>query len=162
MASVVGEAPDLATLTPEYIAYTNAPKLLAQNGALYGVVAVVVLLRCYIRTIMLKSFGKDDWTILLAFAFATATFITYAMQTKVGIGRHLIVIQNDKERYQEFLRLRQVQSILVGIGVSLVKISVIFFLLRLVTKRAYVWLLHGLNVFMILFTTACIGTLGTI
>ncbi|KAF2126638.1 hypothetical protein P153DRAFT_359602 [Dothidotthia symphoricarpi CBS 119687] len=160
MASIAAGVPDLSNITPEYIAYTNAPTLLAQTGALYAAVAVVVLLRCYVRIWMLQSFGKDDWAILFAFVFATATYIIYVIQTTVGIGRHLVVIQMDKDRYREFLRLRQTQSILVAIGVALIKVSVACFLLRLVTKKAYAWFLHGLNIFMTLFTAACVGTLA--
>ncbi|CAN9159205.1 unnamed protein product [Alternaria alternata] len=65
--------PDLSN--PDYIAYTNAPLLLTQTGALIGVTAFIVVLRCYVRIVMLRCFGKDDWTMLLAFGFAMATFI---------------------------------------------------------------------------------------
>lgn len=144
---------------PDYVAYTNAPVLLTQTGVLFGITALVIILRCYVRAAMLRSFGKDDWIMLLAFAFAMATFITYAMQTRVGMGKHLAVIKMDEEKNRQFLRLRQVQSILVAIGVSLVKISIAYFLLRLVTKKIYKRCLHGFNIFMVLFTIACLGTL---
>jgi hypothetical protein len=150
----------LGHLNPDYIAFTNAPTLLLQAGILFGATALVVFLRCYVRAVMLKSFGKDDWTMLFAFAFATATFVVYAEQTKVGLGKHLSVMRMDAEGQRQFLRLRQVQSIIVGIGVGLVKISIACFLLRLVTRKAYVWFLRGFIMFMVLFTTACIGTLG--
>ncbi|CAN9151547.1 unnamed protein product [Alternaria sp. RS040] len=65
--------PDLSN--PDYIAYTNAPLLLTQTGVLFGVAAFIVVLRCYVRVVMLRCFGKDDWTMLLAFGFAMATFI---------------------------------------------------------------------------------------
>jgi hypothetical protein len=109
---------------------------------------------------MLRSFGKDDWTILLTFAFATALFITYTVQLKYRLGKHIAVMKSNEEGYRQFVRLRQVQSIFGGIGVGLVKISIAFFLLRLVTKKAYKRFLHGFIIFMALFTIACIGTLG--
>jgi hypothetical protein len=145
---------------PDYIAYTNSPQLLTQAGILFGVTAFVIFLRCYVRVVMLRCFGKDDWTMLLAFAFATATFLVYAEQTKVGLGKHLSVMRMDTEMERQFLRLRQVQSIIVGIGVGLFKISIAYFLLRLVTRKVYTLFLRGFIVFMVLFTTACIGTLG--
>jgi hypothetical protein len=152
--------PDNSLLTPEYIAFTNAPVLLTQFGSLFAVASVVVFLRCYVRAIMIKSFGKDDWLMLLAYAFSAATFGTYVEQTKVGMGKHMAVITMNQESYKEFLRLRQVGSILATFGVALVKISIAYFLLRLVVHRAYVWFLHGLNIFMALITFACAGTLG--
>ncbi|KAA8625558.1 hypothetical protein PtrSN002B_008991 [Pyrenophora tritici-repentis] len=63
----------------------------------------------------------------------------------------------DEERHREFLKLRQAQSIPIGVG--LVKISITYFLLRLVTRKAYRWFLEGFIFFMVFFTAACIGTL---
>ncbi|KAJ4344120.1 hypothetical protein N0V95_006324 [Ascochyta clinopodiicola] len=127
--------PDGSLLTPEYIAYTNAPRLLTQFGALFGIASLVVALRCYVRAVMIKSFGKDDWIMLLAYAFSAATFATYVEQTKVGMGKHMAVITMNQDTYQEFMRLRQVSSILATFGVALVKISIAYFLLRLVVHR---------------------------
>jgi len=162
MAGNYGKLPDLSNFSPEFIAFTNAPTLLSQAGALFGAAALVVLLRFYVRVAILRSFGKDDWIMLLGFAFAMAVFLVYVMETKVGLGRHLAVIQSDPASYSQFLRLRQVHGILLGIGVGLVKVSIAFFLLRFVTLNRYRWFLHGLNIFMVLFTTACAFTLGKI
>lgn len=152
--------PDKSILTPEYIAFTNAPILLTQFGSLFAVTSVIVLLRFYVRACMIKSFGKDDWLMLLAYAFAAATFGVYVEQTKAGMGQHMAVITMDQEKYMYFLKLRQVASILPSFGVALVKISVAYFLLRLVVHRGYIWFLHGLNIFLVLYTLACVGTLG--
>lgn len=161
MAGFNPEIPGLHDLDAEYIAYTNAPTLLMQIGTLFGATALVISLRCYVRIAMIRSFGKDDWTILLAFAFALASFIIYVMLARIGLGKHLPVIRMNEEGYREFSKLRQVLSITVGVGIGLVKISVAFFLLRLVTKKAYKWFLRGFIVFMLLFTVGCTGALGT-
>ena len=52
--------------SPEYIAYTNAPEILAITGSFFAVAAVVVLLRCYVRIAMLKVFGIDDYIMVFA------------------------------------------------------------------------------------------------
>jgi hypothetical protein len=158
--SAIAAVSDTSVLTPEYIAFTNASALLTKFGALFGAASIVVLLRCHVRAVMLRSFGKDDWLILLAYAFSAATFGVYISQTQVGMGKHLAVITSNREHYQQFLRLRQAGSILASFGVALVKISIAYFLLRLVVHRGYVYFLHGLNIFMILITFACVGTLG--
>ena len=158
--SAMTTAPGDLVLTPEYIAFTNAPVLLTQFGSLFAVTSVIVLFRCYVRAVMIKSFGKDDWLMLLAYMFAAATFGTYVEQAKVGLGKHLAVINMDQQKNKEFLRLRHIASILTAFGVALVKISTAYFLLRLVVHRGYVWFLHGLNIFMTLVTFACVGTLG--
>jgi hypothetical protein len=56
----------LSELTPEQLAYTNAPILAAQVGSLFALSLMVVLARSYSRVFIVKSFGADDWTIVLA------------------------------------------------------------------------------------------------
>lgn len=58
--------PSAPDLTPEYVAFTNAPSLLAQAGSVFGIATAVVVLRIYVRLCMIRSFGKDDWTMVLA------------------------------------------------------------------------------------------------
>jgi hypothetical protein len=52
------------TLSPEYIAYTNAPEILSITGTFFALAVIVVLLRCYVRLAMLKVFGRDDYTVV--------------------------------------------------------------------------------------------------
>ena len=52
--------------SPELIAYSNADRLVAQAATLCAVALATVLLRCYARVVVVKSFGYDDWTMLLA------------------------------------------------------------------------------------------------
>lgn len=54
----------LSALSPEVIAYSNGPALLAQTGSMFALAALVVLGRCYTRVLVVKSFGKDDWAML--------------------------------------------------------------------------------------------------
>lgn len=154
------QIPDLKHLRPEYIAYSNAPALLAQTGALFGTAVLIVILRCYVRAKILKSFGKDDWAMLLASTFALATFIVYANETNVGLGKHVAIIKSDAAGFREFNRLRQAHSILAAIGIGIAKISIAFFLMRFVTQPAYRWSLHGFCVFMTLFVTGCVLAMG--
>lgn len=67
--------PSATDLTPEHIAFTNAPTLLAEAGSVFGVAAVVVLLRIYVRVRVVRSFGTDDWTMVLAIVSFLITLI---------------------------------------------------------------------------------------
>ncbi|KAH7090612.1 hypothetical protein FB567DRAFT_546788 [Paraphoma chrysanthemicola] len=157
-----GPAPLSAStnLTSELIAFTSAHSLMAQAGSVFALCALTVILRCYARIVILKAFGSDDWTILLAFALALATFICYVLEVPQGLGRHLLVVQMNPEAYRELLKIRQVHMCCVTIGLSVVKISVGLFLLRLATKRTYRIFLWGVIVFMVAFTMASAGTLN--
>jgi hypothetical protein len=61
------EVCDLASLSPELVAFNNAPALMAQAGSVFALCFVIVSLRFYVRAMILGSFGADDWTMLLAF-----------------------------------------------------------------------------------------------
>src|SRR4051794_20322516 len=91
---------------------------------------------------------------------AAATLICYVLQIPYGLGKHLAVIQMDPIKYQQLLKIRYVHQIICGPAVTVVKISVAFFLLRLVTRKAYRWFLYGLIVFLLAFLLTCAGTLG--
>jgi hypothetical protein len=45
---------------------TNAPSILAINGVFCTLTVIVGVLRIYVRSVMLKTFGTDDWFILAA------------------------------------------------------------------------------------------------
>ncbi|KAF1834932.1 hypothetical protein BDW02DRAFT_317965 [Decorospora gaudefroyi] len=150
---------DIADLSPEQIAYTHGPVLLAQTVPVFTVAALVVFLRCYIRARVVKSFGKDDWTMVAAIVCATICCTCYSIQVSLGVGKYAAVAKANPEGYRNLLKARQIHMIAVVAGISLVKISVSFFLLRLATKKAYVWFLYGLIGFLALFTLACMGTL---
>lgn len=57
--------------TDEYLARTIAPKLLAVDGTLYSLAMLCVLMRIYVRVFMLKTFGPDGKTLLLALLVQT-------------------------------------------------------------------------------------------
>jgi hypothetical protein len=56
----------LGDLSPESLSYNNGPTLLAQVSSVWAIAIVVVLARCYARVQLIKSFGTDDWIMLLA------------------------------------------------------------------------------------------------
>ncbi|KAG9230700.1 hypothetical protein BJ875DRAFT_384579 [Amylocarpus encephaloides] len=120
---------------------TNAPKILAINGALAGFTLVVVLLRFFVRTVMLKSMGIDDWLIGIAMLCGIGTFACFTGETKHGIG-----MNSDAIPFTENIKMLQWQffhAIIVTIGISFVKISVACFLLRLVPSKKYKFFLYG-------------------
>ncbi|KAH6618479.1 hypothetical protein C7974DRAFT_415853 [Boeremia exigua] len=149
-------------LTPEYIAFTNAHVLLAQAGSVFAIAALVVILRIYVRLRMVRSFGNDDWTMVLAMLLATGTFVCYVLEVPLGLGKHIAVIRMDMDRYRELLKVRLVHMICVTVGQCIVKISVGLFLLRLVVRRLHTWFLYSVIVFLMAFTVVSFCTLGNI
>jgi hypothetical protein len=86
-------------------------------------------------------------------------FILYMIQLSVGVGSYTAVLNAKEESLQTLLLCRQITHIGLVAGISLVKVSVAFFLLRLATARSHTWFLWSMIVFLITFTFVCWGTL---
>ncbi|ORX97794.1 hypothetical protein BCR34DRAFT_607135 [Clohesyomyces aquaticus] len=154
-----GGSPVPPMLTPEQIAFTNADEILSIVGSFFAVAAFVVLLRCYVRIAMLKVFGIDDYLMVLAMALATVVFVCFVQETHHGLGKHFMVLLMDPEMYKKFAQYLYIHSILIMVGVSVVKLSIAFFLLRLSTRTRYSGFLYGCVVFIIVLTLVCAMTL---
>ncbi|KAF2748573.1 hypothetical protein M011DRAFT_399755 [Sporormia fimetaria CBS 119925] len=146
---------NVSELSFEVSKYSNAPALRVQTNSLFSIAAVVVTARCYARIFVKKSFENPDQTQVLA----TIWFVCYQIEISLGIGRYMAVIQANPDNYRTILLLRQIHMTVVVMGLSVVKISIALFLLRLVTRKAYQLFLWGLIVFLTLFSIACLGTL---
>jgi hypothetical protein len=70
-----------------------------------------------------------------------------------------MVLLMDPIEFATLSKIQYIQSLLVMVGISSVKISIAFCLLRLSTQRLYSRTLYGSVIFIILMTTACFGTL---
>ncbi|KAF2748441.1 hypothetical protein M011DRAFT_400844 [Sporormia fimetaria CBS 119925] len=148
------------TFTPEEIAFSNAPKILAITGSFFAAAASVFLLRCYVRLGMLKVFGIDDYIMALAMLLCAAVFACFKLLTDYGMGKHfLVLLIVMPETYAQMSKILYVYSVLIMVGISTVKISIAFFLLRLSNSKPFHRFLYAIIVFLVLMTLACAGTL---
>jgi hypothetical protein len=146
-------------ITPEEMTYDNSPHILAITGTFFAAAALVVLLRCYVRAVMLKVFGIDDAITCLAMVLNTATFVCFKLRTDYGLGRHTMVVYMDPVNFVKLSKTQYVQSIIYVIGLSTVKISIALTLLRLSFQQTYTRILWSAICFLTLMTLACAGTL---
>ncbi|PMD25802.1 hypothetical protein NA56DRAFT_529236, partial [Hyaloscypha hepaticicola] len=136
---------------------TNVPSILAINGFFCGVALIVVLARIYVRSVMLKTFGTDDYLITGAMLCGVGVLVIFIGETRHGIGMHTKDIT-----YPELIKMLHWQffhSLTVTLGISLIKLSVAFFLLRLVPGKVYKWFLYGMIAFLVAFTLSSEGTI---
>lgn len=113
-----------------YCQENNQAEILGLTGAFFTVAIIIVGLRMVVRGVMIKSVWADDYVMLSALAMAMATFVSFVYETKYAVGKHLQCIPQDD--YEVFARWQYFHSLWVMIGVALVKISIAFFLMRLV------------------------------
>ncbi|KAI1609133.1 phosphatidylserine decarboxylase [Exophiala viscosa] len=147
-----------STSTTQYKHNSNASNLLAIHGTFCGIAVLSVVLRLYVKGVMLKSMGSDDYTIIAAAVLSVAVVVCFAGESAAGgLGRHPALVSLPD--WENFLHWRFFHSLIVMVGISLVKISIACFLRRMVPNKNYQRFLIGAIIFLVAFTISCAGTL---
>ncbi|KAL1998723.1 hypothetical protein VTN02DRAFT_5679 [Thermoascus thermophilus] len=145
------------SLDPSLPNTTKAPCTLGVVSFLTGIAAVVVALRSYVRAWILTRFGPDDYIMLVAMACSFAVLGCFAGESRHGLGRYnQYITQADQVMLRKYTFYH---SIVVMVGISAVKMSVGFFLLRVAEQTRFRKLIIGMLIFLLPFTLACAGTL---
>jgi hypothetical protein len=53
----------MPALSPEFLAENNGPRIIIITSTITGISFLVVFLRVYVRAVMLKTVGSDDYTV---------------------------------------------------------------------------------------------------
>ncbi|OAG36316.1 hypothetical protein AYO21_09481 [Fonsecaea monophora] len=147
-----------AAATPQYKDESNAGALLAIHGTFGGVAILTVLLRVFVRAFLLKSLGTDDYVMIAAAVCEVGVIVCFVGESNAGqLGRHPALVSLPDSTL--FSHWRFFHSIIIMVGISLVKISIAFFLRRFVLSKNHQRFLLGCIVFLVAFTISCAGTL---
>ncbi|EKG13089.1 hypothetical protein MPH_09765 [Macrophomina phaseolina MS6] len=155
----VADGSGLDQFPESYVSFNNKAEILSITGVFCALAAVVVMLRIYVRAVMLKFVGPDDWVMFLAMALSIVTLVCFVQETEHGLGKHAVVMVTDVHHYTEFSKWLYAHSVIVMVAVSSVKISIALFLMRLAQRTRNVKFLWGMIAFLIAFTLSCMGTL---
>ncbi|KAK6849070.1 hypothetical protein PG995_012903 [Apiospora arundinis] len=143
-----GKPVDVSKLDPAFVAESNAAMILAITGVFHFLALIVVALRLYTRSCMIRAIGKDDWVMLLAVVIAVGQYAIWIIEVDHGLGRHQIVIPKG-----ELIAVKHAgffQVLLNFCDLCLIKISIAFALMRLTRARWVswtLWCLIGFNIF---------------
>lgn len=118
-----------------YLEESNVANILGVTGAFGFAALVVVGLRLYVRARMLQFVGTDDWAMLAAAMMALATFICLCGESTLGMGRH----SEWQQRWmlEPYMQWLFAHGLLIMWGVVLVKISIAFFLMRIMLQKSW-------------------------
>ncbi|KAF5858015.1 hypothetical protein ETB97_004946 [Aspergillus alliaceus] len=125
---------------------------------LFGVCALLIILRIWTRTRIIRSFGWDDGFIILAMVCATINSVLITISAHYGTGRHAADL-TDSERimaakYNWLSQGFHVMSTNWG------KVSVAMFLLRIVRKvKHHKWAMYGGIVLLTIINVMCVYTI---
>ncbi|KAL2851223.1 hypothetical protein BJX68DRAFT_69434 [Aspergillus pseudodeflectus] len=138
---------------------SNAPKILAITGTLTGLSCLLVVLRCYVRIFVLRRFYIEDYIMVFCGICCLGVQACFVGESHVGMGLWSAAIEakNYGGKLSQWIWWH---SLIVVLGISLVKISLGFFLLRFTAQKKWLkWFIIGSIIFLTLFTIASLGTL---
>ncbi|PSR90370.1 hypothetical protein BD289DRAFT_215986 [Coniella lustricola] len=134
----------------------NGVELLSISGTLLGLASFVVLLRCWARQVMLRTFGWDDAAMILALCMAILGFVFFVKLVQAGDGKQANLLSASAQ--QEFKFSEVMIGVCCVVGICLVKISVGFFLLRFLQTRSLKRLVVGFIAFIFVYMIYSIFT----
>ncbi|KAJ5316448.1 hypothetical protein N7476_006755 [Penicillium atrosanguineum] len=104
---------------------------------------ISVGLRCFVRTRVVKAFGWDDTTMLIAMAFNLVFAICGITGSKYGMGRKLLYFEAEPQNFHKALLCWWLGQIFYVITCVVAKISVCITLLRITIDRIHAWIIFG-------------------
>lgn len=114
---------------------------------------VVVALRLYTRTFILRNVGRDDWAMLVALLFTIAYLVTIFVLRDNGLGFTMRLLKPEH-------MVKQVQTtlaveIIYYFAVNAIKISILFFYLRIAAAKKFEHLCKGTIYLLVIFCGVC-------
>ncbi|TDZ22500.1 hypothetical protein Cob_v004690 [Colletotrichum orbiculare MAFF 240422] len=121
--------------------------------------AIVLAFRLYTRLFLLKTAGKDDWSVLLAMVFAVIVTVATCFEVKYGMGKHKEKV-TDAETYEQ-LKFLLIVVLHYNIGMNVIKVSFLFQYRRIfvsqTVQRVCLWAI----IFVIVWACLQASLLGT-
>ncbi|EPS37968.1 hypothetical protein H072_8297 [Dactylellina haptotyla CBS 200.50] len=109
--------------------------LIAVEVALFSLTAIIVSGRIYTRRWLIRSFGVDDWLILAAAILCLALTVSTCLATTAGYGLHIYDVPHEVRT--KSLEYAWANMLIYCLTISLTKLSILFFYLRLVPSGLF-------------------------
>ncbi|KAM5355004.1 hypothetical protein ACJ41O_001650 [Fusarium nematophilum] len=118
----------------------RGPQLLAVNIFFLVTALISMIMRCYVRSVMVKAFGIDDWLMVAG----TVIFTLYASFSSAGVhygtGRHHDDLE--KDNVHTAMMCWWFCYLWYALAMVLSKISIGWFLLRVTTSKVHRWIIY--------------------
>ncbi|KAE8353211.1 hypothetical protein BDV28DRAFT_148276 [Aspergillus coremiiformis] len=142
-----------ASLPPDH---RTTAGILALYYALTAIAVLLVLLRAWVRLHLTKNWGWDDTFIVIALAALLTGLVVIQLQANVGLGRHVIYLENPKQGFLEILKYSMIYQIVNVSCAMITKYSISLYILRIRDSRALRWALAWIMLFMTLATIGAV------
>ncbi|KAJ5134133.1 hypothetical protein N7448_000846 [Penicillium atrosanguineum] len=112
------------------------------------IATISVMLRCYVRGFLVKAFGWDDGSMVVAALFYVMFSACMIGGTLYGTGYHFVNLEPvDRVTAMEYWWFCEIAYCFASI---FCKISICIFLLRITVKRTHIWILYIVMVLTVL------------
>ncbi|PVH91229.1 hypothetical protein DM02DRAFT_546234 [Periconia macrospinosa] len=131
---------------------TQAPVLLRLAGTMLALSVVSVIIRFWARILMRSKLWWDDWLALASIPVVTICAIVI-FWTSIGLRKHAKYVE--PRNIRKSLQLLYAGEVIYDIGISLPKLSALFFYARIFGQRkgyrGMLWVTGGLVIGWIIF-----------
>ncbi|KAJ5593701.1 hypothetical protein N7537_010605 [Penicillium hordei] len=117
--------------------------ILIVTSVFFGISLVSVILRCFVRTQVVRAWGWDDGTMVIAMAFNTAFAICGIIGCKYGLGRELSYFTLHPDDLQRAMLCWWVGQLFYVLTCVVAKLSIIIALLRITISRIHAYILYA-------------------
>ncbi|EKG14870.1 integral membrane protein [Macrophomina phaseolina MS6] len=148
----------------------RSQQVLAIGTTFFILAWIVVLLRIYVRAYMIKSWGVDDWVMMLALGCFTVYLVAQLGGVYFGTGRRNADL--DPKDIEKALHFWYICELFYVIASSTLKVAIGLFLLRIAVKRIHILIIYFINgasivfgagyLFVVIFQCTPIHTFWTI
>ncbi|KAK3902256.1 hypothetical protein C8A05DRAFT_34062 [Staphylotrichum tortipilum] len=128
---------------------TQAPQLIASATLLWVLAASLVALRCYVRTKIVKAFGTEDWTLLVALFCSLGHSVCLATLTAFGYGKHTWWITPDQ--FVASAKITFAMQVCYMVSLAFTKISILVLYLRILTYHYARWFTWSILVLTVVY-----------
>ncbi|KAJ5665692.1 uncharacterized protein N7477_008140 [Penicillium maclennaniae] len=128
-------------ISQSYLDESRAPSVQGVMWTMAIVPLVIVLMRLYVRVAIRRVFGWDDFIIIIAICCLVAYAAVCHVASTIGLGRHLVVVEQDPENLINVALLCDIGESLAIMACTLGKTSFAVTLLRIVVQRWMIALL---------------------
>ncbi|KAH4183647.1 hypothetical protein HBI56_151920 [Parastagonospora nodorum] len=132
----------------------NQRECVAVAAALTSLSVIIVTLRVYTRAVIVRNFGHDDYAMLVALVLIIGYFVAIIVLKDNGLGLSGEVLSPTQMRNQ--VQTTLAIQVIYYVVINTIKISILFFYLRIAARKRLEALSKGTIGFLAAFCSICI------
>ncbi|CAG8902630.1 unnamed protein product [Penicillium egyptiacum] len=122
---------------------SRSKAILIVTSVFFAISLLSVMLRCFVRTQVVRAWGWDDGTMVIAMALNTVFALCGIVGSKYGLGRKLAYFTQHPDDLNRALLCWWTGQLFYVLTCVVAKISIIIALLRITVSRVHAYILYA-------------------